>query len=228
MEQLIVDANYKLEKKKNNGLLYALFWHLGFLFAHLFRQLGVSPNVVSIFSLFFYILTAAMLTMDGYYNHLIASLAFFFGVLMDCTDGKLARLTGSTSLLGVWLDTNFDYLKPIFLYGPMALSLYRSDGSILHILLGFGAIQFSLLFTIITMKWSTFSFAQGVKRSYTANSRFHPILKQLYFIEGFESVFFILAAVFSRLDLFLITWTIYLVTIYLVATVRMGIEIAKH
>ena len=81
----------------------------------------VTPNELTIASLFFSLLSAALFA----FGHLIAgAIVFHIGFLFDCLDGKLARWTGRTSEFGGWLDVIADRLG--LSCNVVALAYYQS------------------------------------------------------------------------------------------------------
>jgi len=219
-----VTKEYKLIKKNNNGIIYTLYWHLGFAMARVFNFFKITPNAVSVFSLLFYVIAGYFFYFGGKWS-MFGGLSFFLGILMDCTDGKMARMTNRTSKLGIWLDYNFDYLRPLFIYPPIAISLQRSTGEFLYVYLAYIAISATLVYTIIGMRWDGFEFAQKHKQGFVQKSKFHILLKQFYFLEGIEPLMILFFILLNRLDLYLIIWTIGITFTYLFSAFSMGIII---
>ena len=79
----------------------------------------VSPNVITAVSLLLSVLSS-FLFFKGllWQGALIYELSFLF----DCIDGKLAQLTGRSSLKGIWLDMFADKVRLIL--NTLALALY--------------------------------------------------------------------------------------------------------
>ncbi|NYH53847.1 MULTISPECIES: CDP-alcohol phosphatidyltransferase family protein [Nocardiopsis] len=68
------------------------------------NRTSVTPNQLTVVALFLG-LGAAVCFSLGYRQFLaLGALLYFLGFLVDCVDGKLARLTGSESLFGAWMD----------------------------------------------------------------------------------------------------------------------------
>lgn len=76
------------------GLLFALMWH----------RLGVSPNAITILSIFLGVGAAWMFAHVDVLHNLCGVLLLMSANFCDSTDGQLARLTGQTSFLGRVLD----------------------------------------------------------------------------------------------------------------------------
>lgn len=74
-------------------------------FTLLLRRTPITPNAVTWFSLLFFILTGWLMLWAEPWAMLMAVLAYNLGYLCDCVDGELARLRGTTSRQGVFIDT---------------------------------------------------------------------------------------------------------------------------
>jgi phosphatidylglycerophosphate synthase len=77
----------------------------------------VSPNQVTLVVLVSGLVQAFVAAGGGYWAGAIAGLIFWFGCVVDCVDGELARLRLKGSRIGEWLDSIAD---EITLYGLMA------------------------------------------------------------------------------------------------------------
>ncbi len=220
-----VSVDYKLKKKSNNGIIYSLYWELGYLFAKIFKVLRITPNLTSIFSFLFFIASGYLYFKD---SNIVASICFIMAILMDCTDGKLARMTNNQSIMGIWLDYNFDYLKPICIYPTIAFSIYFKSGDVYPIVAAFIAMQSTLIFAIIAQRWKMFDFGDEAKESYTSSSPLHKLLKQFYFIEGIEPLFALACAIIGRIDIYLYLWAAGITFAYLGSTFIFGSMIHKE
>lgn len=88
-------------------------------------RLGASPNGVTLVGLGVGVATGAVAALGGYWASLGAALLFFAGLLLDCVDGDLARVTLRTSRLGQWLDTITDDLGYAALAAGLGVGLFR-------------------------------------------------------------------------------------------------------
>ena len=76
----------------------------GLIFCQLANKLGLSPNQVSLLSMAAGIAGGIFFYWDSFTLNLIGVLLMLFSIILDCTDGQLARLTHKTSELGRVLD----------------------------------------------------------------------------------------------------------------------------
>ncbi|MDY0000843.1 MAG: CDP-alcohol phosphatidyltransferase family protein [Polyangia bacterium] len=86
-------------------------------------RLGVSANAVTLAGLGVGIGAGLVAALGGYWASLGAALLFFAGLLIDCVDGDLARITLSTSRLGQWLDSLTDDLGYVALAVGLGVGL---------------------------------------------------------------------------------------------------------
>ena len=75
---------------------------------HLYKQLGLTPNMVTTLSLLSGVLSAFMIHKKNYKS---AGLLFFLGYYFDCVDGKLARKYNMVSKFGDYYDHISDTIK---------------------------------------------------------------------------------------------------------------------
>lgn len=65
---------------------------------------SVSPNLVSVVSILSYVGAAVLFWLGPGWAWIAGAILAALGFLLDCVDGKLARLKRQTSRLGFWLD----------------------------------------------------------------------------------------------------------------------------
>ena len=115
--------------KEVTDLVTKWAWPLpAFVVTRLAAQLGVKPNVITFFGLLLTIL-AGWLFFDGAIAPgLLAAWAMTF---LDTVDGKLARVTVTSSRIGNWLDHGTDVIHPPLWWACLAhgLTLNAPDSS---------------------------------------------------------------------------------------------------
>lgn len=77
---------------------------LGYLWARLFEKLGISPNAVTIASIFIGIAAGVCFYFDSLLINVIGMLLLIWANTYDSADGQLARMTGKKTPLGRILD----------------------------------------------------------------------------------------------------------------------------
>ncbi|MCH5232968.1 MAG: CDP-alcohol phosphatidyltransferase family protein [Muribaculaceae bacterium] len=81
-----------------------LFHPAGFAWACFFRNIGITPNIVTIASIFIGMAGGACFYPDNIYINLVGILLLIWAGMYDGADGMLARLTGQKTELGRFLD----------------------------------------------------------------------------------------------------------------------------
>jgi phosphatidylglycerophosphate synthase len=90
---------------------------------------GVGPNVVTFLGLLLAVAAAMAVSVDIYVVSLIGALLYYASMVVDCSDGEVARLTFRDSRFGAWFETAVDYVTYFLLLGALVLSgQARSDG----------------------------------------------------------------------------------------------------
>lgn len=144
-EVLIAQNAYKSYECED--LLDSYFYRpVGALFALAGKQIGLSPNHLTIASLLAGVVGAALIYWEQWMWAGVG-LIILSGVL-DASDGQLARMTGSSSLAGRILDGVSDYLVFIAIYlalGFKTIALYpESSIFLLFLLIALAGISHSM------------------------------------------------------------------------------------
>lgn len=93
----------------------------------------ITPNALTVFSLVLGLASAVCLAMD----HLAAgAVLFYVSFLIDCVDGKIARLKGTGTPFGLWLDYVGDRVRVVLCAAGLAYGQYVLTGDVAYILLG--------------------------------------------------------------------------------------------
>ena len=92
--------------------------------------LGITPNLVTVFSLAVALVSAGLTATGNRWGYLGAAVLFHIAFALDCIDGDLARYTLNFSRLGAWLDATFDRVKEYVLFAGLAIGAIRSDGDL--------------------------------------------------------------------------------------------------
>jgi hypothetical protein len=105
------------------------------------RRTPVTPNQVTFLSTVVAAVAAAMLAaLPGYGWLVAAALVYEFSFVLDCVDGMLARLRKIASPIGHLLDFLMDELKAMFVYGCVAIRLWRETGDERLLIVGLGGL----------------------------------------------------------------------------------------
>lgn len=82
----------------------AFYRPIGFRIARLLRGTGVTPNTVTIISIFIGAAAGFLFYQDNFVCNVCGILTLVLANILDCVDGQLARLTGIKSEIGRILD----------------------------------------------------------------------------------------------------------------------------
>lgn len=85
------------------------------------RYWGITPNVVTLFSLLFGILASVLVFKDCF---VWAACCVGISYFLDCMDGNLARMTNNVTEFGDWFDHILDIVKMSLLYAAV---VFKND-----------------------------------------------------------------------------------------------------
>lgn len=91
-----------------------IFHPLVKILARGFIKIGITPNLATIFMLFFAIFSVVSLIIFS--NLLLFAIFVFITGIMDGIDGAIARLTGTTSSFGGFFDSFMDRLSEFIIF----------------------------------------------------------------------------------------------------------------
>ncbi len=111
----------------------------------------VTPNQITIASLAVFLVAAALLiVLPGHGGLAIAVAVIQLSYVLDCVDGQLARLRGTSSPIGAHFDFLMDELKAFVLVAAVAARLFDETGNprmLLEGLLGLTAVASGISLT---------------------------------------------------------------------------------
>lgn len=111
-------------------LVYRLVW----LYANYTK---FTPNQITITSFIFGLLSAYFFLQGTKINLIIGALLFEVSYILDCVDGRIARLKALESKIGGYLDITTDVIKYCFIIICMAYGQYNITRDIWFFLLGY-------------------------------------------------------------------------------------------
>lgn len=74
-------------------------------------RLGVSPNALTLLSVLLALTAAVLLAGGGQFGTAGAVVLMYVALVLDCSDGEVARFTGKATAVGGWLDGFTDRIK---------------------------------------------------------------------------------------------------------------------
>ncbi|MCD7978511.1 MAG: CDP-alcohol phosphatidyltransferase family protein [Tannerellaceae bacterium] len=105
MGELNKEYEASLKSIETENKIDRIFYRpIGFKIARLLKNTGITPNMVTIFSIFVGGATGFMFYPDNIWYTLCGILLLVCANILDCVDGQLARMTGIKSEIGRILD----------------------------------------------------------------------------------------------------------------------------
>lgn len=105
MSDLDKEYEASLKSIETENVVDRIFYRpIGFRIARMLRGTGITPNMVTIISIFVGAAVGFMFYHDNLIYNICGILLLVFANILDCVDGQLARLTGIKSAIGRILD----------------------------------------------------------------------------------------------------------------------------
>jgi len=132
----------------------------GRILATMARRIGLSANSVTVVSAVLSVSGIAVLVLfrPSALSGIVVAVLLALGFAFDSADGQVARMTGTTSSAGEWLDHVVDAGKVVALHSAVLVGWFRFDietGAWLALPLGFqfvAVVTFSALTTVALLK----------------------------------------------------------------------------
>jgi phosphatidylglycerophosphate synthase len=113
-------TDYKFIKKYDWWLPMVLYDPFAIRIAYYSMKIGLTANMLTICTVLFSILAAVSIM---YGQFIPAAFLYFISQIFDASDGKLARMTHTTSKIGAKLDFYGDLFRYFFIYGALILKI---------------------------------------------------------------------------------------------------------
>ena len=94
--------------------------------------LGVTANAVTMASFALAVAAGVAFAVGHYWTGIGGALLYFASMVLDCSDGEVARATVSDSKFGAWLETVTDYLSYFVVLGGIVWGDVRWEGFCKH------------------------------------------------------------------------------------------------
>ena len=122
------EASLKSIETENMIDLY-FYRPIGFQLASALRNTGITPNMITLFSIFVGVGAGFLFYFNDLTNNLIGVFLLVAANVLDCVDGQLARLTGLKSKIGRILDGVAGDIWFLAIYIGLALRLTDQYGT---------------------------------------------------------------------------------------------------
>jgi len=208
------------------------FWALGpaRALARLLRPTPIRPNAVTLASGGLVLAAAALVATGGpaWSSCWLASVALALALVLDTADGHLARLQGTASEFGRWLDANLDELGDMALHAAVAWSAFARDGHPAWLAVGMLYAMGKYLFVVGAGTGSTLEGAAGAGGLPAIEAPRSGPIRSLAILAGHADVrwhlWIVLAAV-GRLDAALAAYALYFPARAIAGAAR---KVARH
>lgn len=130
MGELNKEYEASLKSIETENLVDRIFYRpIGFQIAKALRNTGVTPNMITVISIFVGAATGFLFYHSDLKYNIYGILCLIFANILDCVDGQLARLTGIKSKIGRILDGLAGDIWFASIYIGLALRLANETGS---------------------------------------------------------------------------------------------------
>jgi phosphatidylglycerophosphate synthase len=106
---------------------------------------SITPNQISFVSFLVGLGSAAAFAQGNHSMLVLGALLYHVSFVLDCIDGKIARLKGTGSAFGMWLDFSFDRYKFWICASALAYGQYQRTGEVLFVWLALFVAFFDML-----------------------------------------------------------------------------------
>ncbi len=119
-------------KKNSNSSWWVKLWvrKLSFFFTYIFINLGLSPNSVSVLSIFVTLTACALFLVPAKWAVVTAAVLINFWLVLDCVDGNIARCRKQKTAYGEFVDDIGGYYTVAFVYLAIGVCAYNFGGAV--------------------------------------------------------------------------------------------------
>ena len=195
----------------------------------------VRPNTVTLAAAFLMIASAGLIAAGlsfSWSGRATIAMAMALALVLDTTDGRLARLQGTSSAFGRWLDQFLDELADLALHAAISWSAFVHDGRPVWLILGIIYASGKYLFLVQSTLGEELERGQSMRASNEPARRImqrpHGLAAIVHLI-GHADVrwhLWIVLALIGRLDLALAGYALYFPVRTLAGAVRKGVRYA--
>lgn len=233
-------------KRKKDPFLSQFFYRpISFVTSSIFASLGCSANTVSYLTIIVSFAASAFYFFDSHTMHIWGAIMVNLWLLLDCTDGNIARCVKKQPF-GVFADATACYTLIAFIYPAMGYAVYLDGGyffeagSILIVILGSLVSCSDLLLRLVFHKFREgeieLNKVRNVKDNWLDEYKPHKQSIKARLIAavnpgGYQPVFILLGTLFYFLDivlLFCLVIDAVGLIFYLSVYIRKAIKLSKE
>ncbi|GAA4639890.1 hypothetical protein GCM10023196_103280 [Actinoallomurus vinaceus] len=109
------------------------------------NRTSITPNQITWGALFLGLGSAGCFLMADWKWLVLGALLYHLSFVLDCMDGKIARLKGTGTVLGGWLDYVFDRVRVLTCTLALMWGQYHATGKERYLLLGVAVVFLDML-----------------------------------------------------------------------------------
>lgn len=183
-----------------------IFRKISIYFSWFFASLGISPNAITILSFILNIVVSCLFFTGIYFNYISGLVLYTFALILDMSDGEVARLTNKKTEIGAFLDPFLDRLSFFLLMGAIAHGQYLNSGDSAVVYL----YSIYLIISYLSLYVNNKAQQIGGKRTIDSIKKTTEFIKNKDFKKyvkwdgGFACVFFAFFVVLNKLFLFIL------------------------
>ena len=173
---------------------------IGYQIARVLKNTFITPNMVTVFSIFIGAGTGFMFYYDNLIFNLIGIMLLVTANILDCVDGQLARLTGIKSKIGRILDGLAGDIWFLVIYTCLALRLIHEFGTAWFIIPAVLSALSHLIQANITDYYKTLHLFIESKEKGSEFQNREQIKAQQQDMKGFKKTFFSIYLIYTAIQ----------------------------
>ncbi|WP_051722744.1 CDP-alcohol phosphatidyltransferase family protein [Streptomyces albus] len=129
----------------------------------------ITPNQITWAALFLGLGAAACFATGSWGWLLVGAALYHLSFILDCMDGKLARLTGTGTVFGAWLDYVFDRVRVLVCAIALMGGQYSRTGDVIFLWLALAVVFLDMLRYVDALQ--IFKIRHGMRKQIKARAR---------------------------------------------------------
>lgn len=194
----------KIKKTNLQDTFFGTYFYRKFatFFTYILARLPITPNQISFLSLITSILGAVLFSFGSYTFNVFAAILIQVGMILDYSDGQVARLKGLGSQRGAWLDVLVGMIQNNLIILGVAIGLTHSNNSQLTWILSFIVlfawnmtcyVHLNAMIFFPKLELKSTDLAKNLKKGININPQFLSIGSDVYFVAiGVSALFSVL------------------------------------
>jgi len=212
----------KENERLSRNIFVLLFRCLGSNLALCLKNTDLTPNHLSIFSLVFSILAAFLLSTAAYWYFVLGALSYQIAVVLDYSDGSLARLKGMSSFYGKWLDYNVDIVREFLIIFGLCWGLCKQNADPAIWIAGIILCSTNFVSDIISMTFKNFAFAKQKASNLGSKNKLYELGKHFVNVRALRYFSMPFFAIMNQMFIYLIFFSGYSLFLSLVMAFGLG------